>query len=424
MGPGRVLGGTVMMHHQRQRPRIAITGVGVATPAGADIPTFWSTICSGRSSATTLDSATFGPSGVTIGCPVRELDLSLILPAKQQRRLSRVTQLGLFAAVAARDDAQLTSSSPARSMVVCGTGIGGLETWEEQIGVYWNRGVGRMSPFTVPMVMPNATAAAIAMHLRWTGPSVTTAMACAAGAQAIVEGARAIAAGDSDVVLAGGSEALLTPVVAAAFSRTGAMTSATEPGYASRPFDKGRDGFVMGEGAAFLVLEDWDHAQRRGATIRGELLGWAATSDAHHITSPQPDGLEAMRCMELALARAGLGASDIAHVNAHGTSTKMNDKIEASSIAAVFPASPAVTATKGCTGHLLGASGAVEAVATLLSAETGIVPPTANFEEPDEDTQVLSVVAGEPKDVGGGPAVSNSFAFGGHNVSLVIGPAK
>lgn len=282
------------------------------------------------------------------------------------------------------------------------------------------RGPTRVSPFLVPMMMPNATPALAAMQLGWTGPNTCVATACAAGTHAVGEGARLIRDGTSDVVLAGGAEAVVTPVAIAAFARMGALSGRhDDPVRASRPFDADRDGFVMGEGAAFLVLERWDRAVARGARIYGEILGYGRNADAYHVTAPSPGGAGASACMLFAIEDAGLSPADIGHVNAHGTSTPLNDASEAEALSKVFgEAVPPVTSTKGVTGHLIGAAGAVEAVACLLSLGAGVVPPTANHERTDPEI-ALDVVHGSPRPTQG-PALSNSFGFGGHNVCLVV----
>ena len=327
---------------------------------------------------------------------------------------------GRPAATDALADAGDLAADPNRCGVVAGTGVGGLWTQEEEEKVLFERGPTRVSPFLVPMMMANATAGLIAMNHGWKGPNICIATACAAGTHAVGEGARFIRDGSADVVLAGGTEAAITPIAMAAFARMGALSSrADDPARASRPFDPDRDGFVMGEGAGFLVLERWDRAEARGARIYGEVLGYGRNSDAHHITAPSPDGAGAVACMELALEDAGLGGADIGHVNAHGTSTPLNDSAEAEALVKVFAGNPPpTTSTKGVTGHLIGAAGAVEAVAAILSSRDGLVPPTANHERTDP-TVTIDVVSGSPRSVRG-PVLSNSFGFGGHNATLVL----
>ena len=406
------------------RPRVAITGMGVKTPAGNDLDSFWAALLAAESKAATFTLIDPGPLPVKFGCEVKDFDPAEYLGVKEARRQDRVAQLGFAAAVDASRQAGEIGADPARCAVVVGTGIGGLSTLESQVGIYNEKGAERVSPFLVPMMMANATAGLVSIQFGWTGPSLCVTTACAAGANAIGEAARLIREGSADVVLAGGVETSITPTAISAFARMGALSGRNDdPSRASRPFDADRDGFVMGEGAGFLVLEEWDRAVARGATIVGALLGYGRNCDAHHITAPSPGGVGAIACMQLALEDAGVAASDISHVNAHGTSTPLNDAAEAEAVSKVFGGTtPPLTSTKGVTGHLVGAAGAVEAVATVLALRDGKVPPVANLERLDPDI-TADVVAGEPRSIGaGGPALSNSFGFGGHNASLVIGP--
>jgi 3-oxoacyl-[acyl-carrier-protein] synthase II len=409
---------------QRGRPRVVVTGVGVKTPAGNDVPSFWEELCAGRASARTIES--FDPSdlSITFAGEVRDFDAVDYFGPKEARRQDRVTQLGFGAAADALGDAGELGADPSRCAVIIATGVGGLHTLEENQRLYFEKGPSRVSPFFVPMMMPNATAGVVAMQLGWTGPNLCVATACAAGAHAIGEGVRLIRDGTADVVMAGGTEAAVTPLTIAAFARMGALSSRNdEPERASRPFDADRDGFVIGEGAGCVVLEPLERARARGATIYGEVAGYGRNADAYHITAPSPGGAGAAVCMQLALDDAAMEPSAIGHVNAHGTSTPLNDAAEAEAVRKVFGDSPpVVTSTKGVTGHLIGAAGAVEAVAALLSVRDGIVPPTANLEKLGDDIE-LDVVAGSPREVGAKPAISNSFGFGGHNACLVLAGA-
>ncbi|MGI8686863.1 MAG: beta-ketoacyl-ACP synthase II [Acidimicrobiales bacterium] len=404
----------------RGRPRVAVTGMGVKTPAGSDLASFWATLLEGRPTAAPITRYDATEQPVGFACEVAGFDPADYFGHKEARRADRVTQLGYAAATDALVDAGDIGADPGRCGVVAGTGVGGLWTQEEEEKVLFERGPTRVSPFLVPMMMANATAGTIAMRHGWKGPNICIATACAAGTHAVGEAVRFIRDGSADVVLAGGAEAAITPVAMAAFAKMGALsTRSDDPARASRPFDPDRDGFVMGEGAGFLVLERWDLAEARGARIYGEIMGYGRNSDAHHITAPSPDGAGAVACMELALEDAGLGAADIGHVNAHGTSTPLNDAAEAEALVKVFADSPPpVTSTKGVTGHLIGAAGAVEAVAAILSSRDGLVPPTANHERTDPNVTV-DVVAGSPR-AATGPVLSNSFGFGGHNATLVV----
>jgi 3-oxoacyl-[acyl-carrier-protein] synthase II len=384
--------------------RVAVTGLGVVAPCGFGVDGFWKGL--------------FGP-GVTWG---RTTELETWDPSpwyatpKEARRADRVEQFAIAAATEAFGQAGDVGVEPGRFGTIFATGIGGLHTLEEQVETRLAKGERRVSPFLVPMMMANAAGAAISMRWGLQGPNETISTACAAGSHAIGYAARLIAWGRCDAVATGGSEAAATPTSMAGF---GNMTALSTSGV-SRPFDTDRDGFVMGEGAAVLILEEWEHAQARGATILGEILGAASTADAYHITAPAPGGVGAVTCMRLALEDAGLEPGDIRQINAHGTSTPLNDAAEADAVVAVFgEPGPPVTSTKGVTGHALGAAGALEAAAVLLSMRHGVIPPTAN-------TKVLNVaidvVMGDGREWEPGPAISNNFGFGGHNGSVVIGP--
>lgn len=408
----------------RGRPRVAVTGLGVKSPAGNDVASFWETVLAGRSMAANIDRFDTSDLPVRFACEVKDFDAVEYLGPKEVRRVDRNAQLGFAAGIDAFRDAGDTGADPARCAVVAGVGIGGLATLEDQEKVLIERGPTRVTPFLVPMMMPNATPAIVAMELGWTGPNICIATACAAGTHALGEGARLIRDGTSDVVLAGGAEAVVTPIAIAAFARMGALSGRhDDPASASRPFDVDRDGFVMGEGAAFLVLERLDRALARGARIYGEVLGYGRNADAYHITAPSPGGSGATACMQLALEDAGLSPSAIGHVNAHGTSTPLNDASEAEAINKVFDGSPPpVTSTKGVTGHLIAAAGAVEAVASILAVRDGMAPPTANHQQADAEMGI-DVIAGSPRKLSG-PVLSNSFGFGGHNATLVVGPVS
>jgi 3-oxoacyl-[acyl-carrier-protein] synthase II len=309
----------------------------------------------------------------------------------------------------------------ARRGVLLGTGVGGLETLETQIVTRHEKGDRRVSPFLVPMMMSNAASAALSMRYGWQGPCETTVTACAAATHAIGNAARLIAYGRCDAALTGGSEAAMTVTGMAGFRNMTALSSAG----VSRPFDAERDGFVMSEGAAVLVLEEWSAAEARGATILAEILGAGSSADAHHITAPAPGGGGAIACMEAAIAEAGLSPADIVHINAHGTSTPLNDAAEAEAIAKVFGTSggPIVTSTKGVTGHALGAAGALEAAAVVLSMQHQLIPPTDGTKAVDPALPQIDLVLDEPRSWTPGPSLSNSFGFGGHNGCVILGPA-
>ena len=388
--------------------RVAVTGIGVVAPAGIGKDAFWSGL---------LSPAPNGFRQIDDWDPSPYFD-----NPKEARRSDRVSQFTLAAAAEALEQAGEISADPARRGTFVGTGVGGIGTLEEQIEVRLSKGERRVSPFLVPMMMANAPAATISMRYGWQGPCENTVTACAAGTHAIGNAARMVADGRCDVVMAGGAEAPFTPTAVAGFGNMTALSNSGD----SRPFDANRDGFVMAEGAAILVLEAWELAEARSATILGEVLGSASTADAHHITAPSPGGVGAVTCMQLAMDDAGITPDQVRHINAHGTSTDKNDAAEAEAVAKVFgtdDSGPLVTSTKGITGHALGAAGALEAVAVLLAMQHSKVPPTAGLTERDPELPAINIVEGGPADWEPGPSLSNSFGFGGHNGTLVLGPA-
>ena len=341
---------------------------------------------------------------------------------KLARRADRCQQFAEAAARMAVDDVGgAITADPARSGVIFGTGVGGMISYEANVIAHHEKGARRVSPFMVPMMMPNASGAAISMQYGLQGPNETITTACSAGTHSIANGARLIASDRCDVVVAGGTEAAMSDVGLAGFSNMTALSTSGR----SMPFDARRDGFMMTEGAAVLVLEELEHARARGAHIRAEVLGSGSNADAHHITAPSPGGSGAVACMQLALDDSGMQPQDIVHINAHGTATPLNDAAEAEAISKLFGSpGPIVTSTKGVTGHGLGAAGALEAVALVLSIEHRLVPPTAGFEEPDPELPELDLVVGEARPWEPGPSLSNSFGFGGHNGTLVLAPAS
>jgi len=410
--------------------RVVVTGVGAVTPAGADAPATFATALAGRSTASPIGTWDTEGHPVRFAAQVTDFDPSGVIEPREARRIDRVSQLGLVAAEEALTQAGLAGGDAApaaidrtRVAVIVSSGVGGILTLEDQITVRVTRGVDRVSPLLIPMMMANATSGLIALRHGFRGTAFSLATACASGADGIGAGLDLIRSGRADVVVAGGAEAAITPTAMAAFARMGALSTRNDdPGAASRPFDRDRDGFVMGEGAGVLVLEAADHAAERGATVLGEVAGYGSTCDAHHITAPDPDGAGAVACMQQALADAGLVPGDVGHVNAHGTSTPLNDAAESLAMAKVFGAdAPPTTSTKGVTGHLIGATGAVEAILALLAARAGTVPPVANLVETDVPGEI-DLVRAEPRSIAAAPALSNSFGFGGHNASLVLVP--
>ncbi|MEV7013783.1 beta-ketoacyl-[acyl-carrier-protein] synthase family protein [Streptosporangium sp. NPDC051022] len=403
------------------RRRVAVTGVGVKSPAGNTVEDLLERLKEARSTAATVEELAGNGVAVTFACTVPEFDLDRYVILRQRRQMDRGTTLALAAAVDAVESARLGDlAAPERVGVAVGTGTAGLGATEEVLR-HCEHDPARIPAFTVPQIMANSAAARIGMRLGARGTALTYATACASGATAIGEAMLKIRSGECDVMIAGGADAPVTPMVMAAFARIGALSGRNDdPRAASRPFDADRDGFVMGEGAAFMVLEDWEHAERRGAAILGEMLGYGSTSDAHHIVAPREDGAVAAACMARAVKDAGLSFADIGHVNAHGTSTHLNDRAEARALASCFAdGCPPVTAPKGVVGHLIGAAGALEAVISLGVAAEGLVPPVANFGT-SECADGIDLVTGTPRKITSPVALSNSFAFGGHNVSLVL----
>jgi 3-oxoacyl-[acyl-carrier-protein] synthase II len=347
------------MKDHRGRPRVAVTGMGVKAPAGCDLDTFWTRLCAADAVAGPIQAFDATNEPVRFACEVRDFDPGAYFGPKEVRRQDRVTQLGFAAAADALEDAGELGVTDPGCAVIIGTGIGGLHTLEENQRLYYDKGPSRVSPFFVPMMMPNATAGVISMRFGWTGPALCIATACAAGTNAIGEGARLIRDGSSDVVIAGGTEFPVTPITLAAFARMTALSTRNDdPTHASRPFDANRDGFVIAEGAAFFILESLERARSRDARIYGEVAGYGRNADAYHITAPSPGGAGAAACMQQALDDAGLAPADIGHVNAHGTSTDLNDLAEAQAIGKVFgDAPPPVTSNKGVLGHMIGGAG-------------------------------------------------------------------
>jgi 3-oxoacyl-[acyl-carrier-protein] synthase II len=386
--------------------RVAITGYGVVAPCGVGKEAFWQGLLGpGASGGTSTSLASWDPS------PWFE-------SPKEARRADRVQQFALAAAAEALEQAGNLNADPARTGVIVGTGVGGLHTLEDQVVVRIEKGERRVSPFLVPMMMANACGAAISLRYGFKGPCETICTACAASTHAIGYAARQIAWDRCDVVVSGGAESADTITALAGFAN---MTALSTTGV-SMPFDARRDGFVLGEGAGIVVLELWDRAVERGATILGEVVGAGSTADAFHITAPSPGGDGAVACIELALADAGLSASDIRQINAHGTSTPLNDAAEAEAVAKVFGApGPPMTSIKGVTGHALGGAGALEAVSVLLSFEKALIPPTAGTTEVDPAI-AADIVVGEARPWEPGPTISNSFGFGGHNGTVIISP--
>jgi 3-oxoacyl-[acyl-carrier-protein] synthase II len=407
------------------RKRIVITGMGCISPLGNDVSTLWSNILAGKSGVgliTHYDTSRFK---VKIGAQVKDFDAVALFGTRDARRMDRFVQFAVAAAFQAVKHAGLaiTESIRDRIGVMIGTGIGGMNTLFEQMIVFFERGPERVSPFMVPMMLPDTAAGTVAIHLGVRGPNMAIVSACASGTNAIGEAAETIRRGAADVILTGGSEAVIGPI---AMAGLGAMTALStrndEPERASRPFDKERDGFVMGEGAAILVLESLEYARARGARVLGEITGYGSTNDAFHISAPAENGAGAAICMQNALDDAGLSGRDIGYINAHGTSTLLNDKSETAAIKTVFGKlayNIPVSSTKSMTGHLLGAAGAVEAVICVNILQDGVLPPTINYETPDPECD-LDYVPNRARPAIVQNIISNSFGFGGHNASIIL----
>ena len=413
---------------------VVVTGMGAITPAGRGVAATWAGVLAGKGAAALDDTLVEAGTPVTLAARVEEFDADAELGRGTSRRQDRFTQLALLAAREAVAQAGLNTDAPDeqpdavtvvdrdRVGVLLGSGIGGAETWQDTFPTFMEKGPGRVSPLFIPKMLSNTAAGAIAIATGARGPNLTVNTACAAGASAIGTAMQLLRAGAVDVVLAGGVEAGITPLSVAAFANMGALSKNDDPTTASRPFDVDRDGFVMGEGAAVLVLERADHAAARGAEVLGRVAGYGASADAHHATAPPEDGAGAVLAMQRALDDAGLAPSGIGHVNAHGTSTPLNDAAESRALHTVLgdhARDVVVTSTKGVTGHLLGAAGAVEAVIALQVLRDGLVPPTAGLTTQDPDID-LDVVTGEPREVDVEAVLSNSFGFGGQNAALVL----
>ena len=409
-------------------PRVVITGMGAVTPIGNDLPSFWESLTAGRSGVRRIEA--FDPSRIAsqIAGEVRDFDASHILDRKELRRTDRYIAFGLVAAREAMDQAGMPSRldgvEAERTGVILGTGLGGVGTLVEGISISATRGPDRISPFFIPMGIPNVGAGQVAISFGMTGPNFTTVSACATGGHAIGEAWETIRRGDADAMLAGGTEAGIYESIVGGFASMRALSTRNDdPEGASRPFDKGRDGFVIGEGCAVVVLESLDHAEARGAEPLAELVGYGATADASHITLPAPGGIGAVRAARRALEKAGLEPSEVDHVNAHATSTPEGDKAELQAISTIFgdhASKVAITANKSMIGHTLGAAGAIEAVASVQSLRTGCVPPTINLTDPDEASAGLDLTPNRAHTREINVVLSNSFGFGGQNTALLF----
>ncbi|PIP21003.1 MAG: beta-ketoacyl-[acyl-carrier-protein] synthase II [Candidatus Omnitrophica bacterium CG23_combo_of_CG06-09_8_20_14_all_40_11] len=408
------------------RNRVVVTGLGVITPIGNDIPTFWGALKSGKSGVGPITS--FDASGFDsrIAAEVKGFDVtSYGISAKDARHLEKFVQYALASSKQAITDAGLNLDKEDRHRigVIIGSGIGGLYTIQEQHNIYLNKGPSRLSPFLIPMLIVNEAAGEVAINFGLKGPNFCVATACASGAHAIGDASRIIERGDADVMICGGSESCIVATGVGGFCALRALSTRNdEPEKASRPFDLQRDGFVMAEGCGLVVLESLGHAKKRKAHIYAEFCGYGMSCDAYHITAPDPDGEGAAGAMREALKDAKVNPEDIDYINAHGTSTKLNDKVESMAIKIAFGAyakKTMVSSTKSMTGHLLGAAGGVEFVVCVLAIRDGVVPPTINYEYPDPDCD-LDYVANTARETEVDICLSNSLGFGGHNATLVV----
>lgn len=407
------------------KKRVVVTGLGAIAPVGIGVENFWQGLVDGKSGITAVTRFDASDIPTKIAGEVNDFNPADFLDKKEARRMDRFSQFAVAVSKMAIEDSglELEKENRDRIGVIFGTGVGGMETFEDQARTLYSRGPNRISPFFVPMMIANIAAGQVAITFGLRGPNITTVTACASGTNAVGDAFKLIQRGDADVVVTGGTEAPITPLAMAGFSAMRAMSTRNEePSKASRPFDQDRDGFVMGEGAGVLVLETLEHAQARGARIYAEMVGYGATCDAHHITAPGPGGEGAARSMTMAIQDAGLKPEDISYINAHGTSTSLNDKCETIAIKQVlgdYASKVLISSTKSMTGHLLGAAGGIEAIASVLAIVHGIVPPTINLDNPDPDCD-LDYVPHKARKADINTSLSNTLGFGGHNATVIF----
>lgn len=407
------------------RKKVVVTGLGCVTPVGLNVKESWEALIAGKSGAGPITHFDASKHKTRIAAEVKGFNGAALFGQREARKMDRFTQFAMAAVLEAMFHARLKvdESNRDRVGIVIGTGIGGILTLVEQLEVLRERGPERVSPFLIPMMISDSAAGIVAIHVGARGPNMALATACASGNNAIGEASEMIRRGAADVMIAGGAEASLTPVAIAGMNVMGALSTRNdEPQKASRPFDKDRDGFLMGEGAGILILESLEHARERGANILCEISGYGTTDDAYHISAPAENGAGAAISMQLALADAGLTVNDIGYINAHGTSTPLNDKSESAAIKAVFGERAykiPISSTKSMTGHLLGASGALEAIICTQVLLDNILPPTVNYETPDPACD-LDYIPNHPRKAEPAHVMSNSFGFGGHNATLIF----
>jgi 3-oxoacyl-[acyl-carrier-protein] synthase II len=398
--------------------------MGVVTSLGSDLPTFWNNLLNGKSGVSLIEAFDTTEYTTKIAAEIKNFDPGAYIDKKEVRKMDRFVQFGVVASKLAIEDAKLVigeNADPERVGVVVGSGIGGLGTWEDQHTLLMEKGPRRVSPFFIPMMIANMASGQVSMVTGAKGPNSAAVSACATGTHSIGDSYKMIQRGDADVMICGGAEATIRPIGMAGFCAMRAMSTRNEePEKASRPFDADRDGFVMGEGSGVVILESLEHAQKRGARIYAEVIGYGMSGDAHHMTDPDPDG--AARCMKKALNDAGIEPEAIQYINAHGTSTGAGDKSETTAIKKAFGDHAyklAVSSTKSMTGHLLGAAGGVEAVILGLTLQNGIIPPTANLDNQDPELD-LDYVPNKPREADVRVGLSNSFGFGGHNATIIM----
>ena len=404
--------------------RVVVTGMGCVTPLGNDLPTFWANLIAGKNGIgpiTKFDTTDFK---AKLAAEVREFDPKLYMEKPQILHSDLYAQLAMAAAVQAMEDSGLAGTLPGECIgVYVGSGIGGIQTFEAEHAKLMNKGPRRVSAYFIPMMIANIASSMIAIRYGCMGPAMPAVTACASGSNAIGEALRVIRHGYADAMICGGAEATVTPLAAAGFCNMQALSTSEDPNAASLPFDARRGGFVMGEGSGILVLEEYEHAKARGAKIYGEVCGYGSTNDAHHITAPHPEGAGGARAMMDALREAGYTGDELVYVNAHGTGTHLNDAIETMALKKAFGEEKAkellISSTKSMTGHMLGAAGAVEAIASLKALEEGVVPPTINLLEADPECD-LNYVPGQAIQAPVTLALSNSLGFGGHNACLTF----
>lgn len=407
-----------------EKRRVVITGLGIVSPVGSTIEEAWNSVITGKSGIKPLTRLNADNYPAKVAAEIRDFDPEQFMEKKEARKMDRFTQYAVAAAKMAVADANLeiNEGNAPRIGVWIGSGIGGMETFENQYRIFLERGYRRVSPFFVPMIIPDMAAGQVSIYLGAKGVNSCTVTACATGTNSIGDAFKVIQRGDADAMISGGAEAPITEMSVAGFCANTALSNNPDPATASRPFDANRDGFVIGEGAGIVVLEELEHAKKRGATIYAEIVGYGSTGDAYHITAPAPEGEGGARAMQMAIDDAGFAPEEIDYINAHGTSTPYNDKFETAAIKSVFgdhARKLSISSTKSMTGHMLGAAGGVEAIFTALTIKNDHIPPTINLANPDPECD-LDYVPNEARKQEVRSALSNSLGFGGHNATIVL----